>query len=629
MRRALRFTSWIFLTFVGASCPGPKTQGGDTAPPKAPAPTAASNQEGLHVIATRDPGLTFKLGEGVEGAEARRPTPPAPAAPLADAVVQKILARLAPLKTEAGDQKEFAMRDKSLPPPRTGKTVKESFPPPEAPPVPDKTEVGPLEVLRHAPEGEVPLAPHVSLSFSQPMVAVTSYAELEKLPIPAKLDPQPPGRWRWVGTKTLLFEPPRGGDGDRFPMATDYTVTVPAGTRSATAGTLAKAATWKFSTPPVTLEAFFPEDGPVKRDPVLFAAFDQKIQPQAVLATVHVTAAGKEYGVRLATRDEIAADAGVSRLAAALDADARQDRYLAFKPSELLPVDAAVSVAIGPGTPSAEGPRRTTKAIEKGFRTYGAMRINDQSCRKGDECPPTSALWVSFTNPIDEKKFSREMVKVEPAIPSMKVVARGNGLSLVGRTKGRTTYVATFGAQIPDTFGQTHEKEERITFRVGSAGKSLFAMGGNFVVLDPNAGARFSVYSVNHSAVHVKAFAQAPETWKDFAKFMREVWNREQVPPDPPGRRVIDETVPVKGEPDELTETSIDLGRALTGGSGSVVLLVEPTVRPKNRWEWQPVIVWVSRSRASSSRSRRRASRPRPTHRARRGCRSARRPGRC
>src|SRR5262249_21159392 len=30
-----------------------------------------------------------------------------------------------------------------------------------------------------------------------------------------------------------------------------------------------------------------------------------------------------------------------------------------------------------------------------------------------------------------------------------------------------------------------------------------------------------------------------------------------------------------------------------SGGSGSVVLLVEPTARPKERWEWRPVLVWI------------------------------------
>src|SRR5262249_8111279 len=159
-------------------------------------------------------------------------------------------------------------------------------------------------------------------------------------------------------------------------------------------------------------------------------------------------------------------------------------------------------------------------------------------------------------NSIETKKFARDMVKVEPEIPGLKVVASGTSITLSGRTKGRTTYVATFSDRIPDIFGQTHEKEEKVTFRVGSAQKSLFAMGGSFVVLDPSAGARFSVYSINQSALRVKAFAETPEGWSDFRKFMREVWNREQWPPDPPGQRVIDETVNVKGAADELTETS-------------------------------------------------------------------------
>ena len=39
------------------------------------------------------------------------------------------------------------------------------------------------------------------------------------------VNPEPPGEWRWVGSRTLLFEPV-----GRFPMATDYKVEAPAGT---------------------------------------------------------------------------------------------------------------------------------------------------------------------------------------------------------------------------------------------------------------------------------------------------------------------------------------------------------------------------------------------------------------
>ena len=124
----------------------------------------------------------------------------------------------------------------------TGATVLGAFPPKPGKPAP-KVAKGPLEVVRFAPEGDVPLAPHLSVTFSQPMVAVTSLEELAS-ETPVRLEPTPKGKWRWVGTKTLLFEPD-----ERFPMATEYTVTVPAGTKAKSGATLAKAVEWTFRTP--------------------------------------------------------------------------------------------------------------------------------------------------------------------------------------------------------------------------------------------------------------------------------------------------------------------------------------------------------------------------------------------
>ena len=115
-------------------------------------------------------------------------------------------------------EEPFAIREDSLPPPRTGRTARASFPPGEAAARPEAAPAGPLEVLRRMPEGEVPLAPHLSITFSQPMVALDSHAGLAREAIPARLSPQPPGEWRWVGTRTLVFEPEgRFADGDRLP----------------------------------------------------------------------------------------------------------------------------------------------------------------------------------------------------------------------------------------------------------------------------------------------------------------------------------------------------------------------------------------------------------------------------
>lgn len=572
-----------------AACPGgsPQQKSGLSSPPHA--------TDTFKVVETEDPGLTFHLAEGVEGADKREVTPPAKAAPLGDADTKKVIDRLPALVAKEGDEKPFAMRERSLPPPRTGATVKGAFPPVEAPPAPPPEEAGPLRVLRHQPEGDVPLAPHVAITFSQPMVPVTSLAEIEKMPVPAKLTPQPPGRWRWIGAKTLLYEPidnpPTPG---RFPMATDYTVDIAAGVKSQNGGTLDKAESFRFSTPTVRVATFHPQTGPTRRDPIMFASFDQKIDAAAVLETIHVRAGGQETKLRLATADEAKADKGVKGFVTALEAEGQTGRYVAFAPAAPLPVDAQVTVSIGPGTPSAEGPKKTASAQEFSFRTYGAMRIVDRTCQSDrDNCAPGTPLGVRFSNPIEAGKLAKSMVTIEPPIPGFKLVPSGDYLSIIGITRGRSRYKVTFSGRIPDEFGQTMGKDETVTFVTVAAPKSVFAMGGELVVLDPTGGPKFSVYSINHKEIRVKAWAKRPEDWGAFGKYMRETWYREQFPADPPGTPAINEVVTVKGDADELAETRIDLARVLKDGRGSALLLIEPTVRPKNRWEWTPVIVWV------------------------------------
>lgn len=87
---------------------------------------------------TEAKGLTLRLGEAQEGAPpATAPSPAAPGEPLSAADTARVLARLPELPAEPGDEKDFALREKSLPPPRTGATVKDAFPPPptdDAPP---------------------------------------------------------------------------------------------------------------------------------------------------------------------------------------------------------------------------------------------------------------------------------------------------------------------------------------------------------------------------------------------------------------------------------------------------------------------------------------------------------------
>jgi uncharacterized protein YfaS (alpha-2-macroglobulin family) len=540
-------------------------------------------------------GLQFRLSEGAEQPERQPANKTAPTSRLSESEIQNVLRRLPAVKTEAGDEQDFALRERSLPPPRTGKTINVSFPSSEPQPTPATT-TGPLEVLRIAPEGDVPLAPQLSITFSQAMVAVTSNDDLAAQDVPVKLTPQPPGKWRWVGTKTLLFVP----DG-RFPMATQYTASVAAGTKSANGGTLATGKTWTFATPPSTVKASYPStDTPVARDALMFVEFDQRIDPAAVLNTVKVMGAGSQLKIRLATQAEIDADKTVSQLAKS----AEKGRWLAFRAinSETgdarlaLPADSGITVQLGPGTPSAEGPRTTTSAQSFSFRTYGLFRITEHRCGYSNQCTPFDPWTITFSNPVDAALFDQSQLRVEPEMQSMKTQIYGNTLYITGTKRGRITYKVTLSNSIKDTFGQTLGKDESVTFNVGPAPPSLGSNGKAFVALDPSAPRSFSVYSINHSTLRVRLYAVAPEDWEKFASYMRFVYDYYEEKASkqtmPPGRLVYSKTVEVKSKPDEMVETELDLTPALKEGLGQVVVIVEGGVGARKR-ERQSIEAWV------------------------------------
>ena len=139
--------------------------------------------------------------------------------PLDTAGVSQLLNRLPDLEAEAADQVDFNRPPDTRPRPRPGTTVEQAFPPPLDATAPE-TASGPLEVLRFQPEGPVDLAPFISVTFNQPMVALSTVSQVEDADVPITITPAMPGRWIWLGTKTARFEYEPGAI-DRIPAATE------------------------------------------------------------------------------------------------------------------------------------------------------------------------------------------------------------------------------------------------------------------------------------------------------------------------------------------------------------------------------------------------------------------------
>ena len=561
MARSLGAAVLAASLFIG--CGGKKGDSGDAPPPK--------------VIAKDVPqGLDLRLSNGKTGKPAYDRTQIAKAEKLDAAAVTQLLARAAkPLVAEPADLQAFAIRPSSQPPPRTGQVITATFPgPPVDRPPPTATAAGKgLSVLRWMPEGEVPLAPELSITFSQPMVAVTSQEDAAKVQ-PVTLSPTPKGRWRWIGTRTILFDPEI-----RFPQATTFTVTVPAGTKSATGEALAAAKTFTFETPPPGMTTSWPNGGPQQLDVPIFIMFDQKIDPKAVLAKLRVKANGTARATRLLTEIEIEKAHDMKSLVEGAKADKQDGRWLALRTKDKLPPDAAIEIEIPEGTPSAEGPNTTKTAQKFSFRTYPPLKVVEAECGwgGGQGCRPRTPFRFEMNNPLDTEKFDLAQVSVSPAIADMKVFQSGNSITIAGTKAPRTGYSVTISGKIVDEFAQKLGDDDKRTFMVGDPEPAFFGPS-DMVVLDPMAkGRTLDFFSTSYDSLKVTLYKVTPADYAAYAKYLQERYRRDK-PPVIPGKKVFDDLVKVATGKDLLTETHVDLSPALdANGFGHVIAVIHPS----------------------------------------------------
>ena len=561
-----------------------------------PVESGSASRTGGFTGMTDDPTpIPVQLSEGRPQPQVSPTARPVDTEDLTAAERAAILARLPALPEDAAEQVDFKLPQDPIPPPRTGQTVSQSFPPDAAArQQPTAEPAGPLEVLRYSPEGEIPLAPFISVTFNQPMVALAALEDLAAAAVPARIEPNLPGTWRWVGAKTLTFEYD-SGEIDRLPKATAYRVTIPAGTESVSGGILAEDVSWTFTTPPPVLTASHPGDQSQPADPLFFIAFDQRVDPAAVLETVQVAAGSRVVPLRLASPEEVAADKTVSRLAE----NTSEGRWLAFRAVDPLPLDSAITVTVGPGTPSAEGPLTTAEAQSFSFRTYAPLRIEEHGCSwYGDDCRPLAPFYIRFNNPLDLAAFEEVQLTIQPELPGASANAFGNTINIQGATAGQTTYTVVVSAAVRDIFGQQLGRDERLTFRVGRAEPILTGPDQTLVTLDPSAASpELSVYAINYNKLDVKVYAVQPSDWPSFQRYLRE-YQRTDQEVLVPGRLVRDEVLAVESPADQLTEVRIDLSPHMDGSSGHFVVLVQPHAGLFDKQEyWRAVQVWVQVTR--------------------------------
>lgn len=535
-------------------------------------------------------GLRFSVSEGSAVEPQAEPVPAATTAPLSAQALRDLLARLPAFEADPQDRQTTALRDDSTPPPRSGASVAAPWPPTADIAAPEPPAEAELRVLRHAPEGEVGLMSQLSITFSQPMVVVSSQAEAAEH-VPALLEPQPAGTWRWLGTRTLVFEPTDG----RFPMATQYKVSVPAGTRSAVGRVLAQEHRFEFATPAPKLQLMYPQGAPQPLLPLLLMQFDQAVDLQAVLSQTRLIGPQRSlHSLQRVSLEELQKLPEFEAQRAALV----EGRWLALRPVEPLPKASAFRVEVAAELASLEGPRKTTSTQGWSFSTYQPLAVTEWRCGWNSgvrrDCDPENPWMVELNNPLDAASFDAGSIVVEPAVEDLQIDLSERHLQLRGLFSSRTQYRIVLPEALHDRFGQRLGPTSPLGLHTGDAQPMLTGPDRMVVTLDPAAAPAVSVYSRGLESLDVEIHRVEPTQWGEYQTWLRGAHSQD--PPRPlPGRRLHSGKV-WPGKAGGLTETVIALEGYLDQGLGHLLLRVRPASSDR-REHWRQVVVWVQSTR--------------------------------
>jgi alpha-2-macroglobulin len=516
----------------------------DPQPVTKPAPTG-TDLDGLVITTEQVPGVVDSTDPGAAKVEG-----------LSERKAGKLLAKLPPLPTR--ERPLPPLRPATAPPPQTGDTIDLPFPDPSELAPAATAAQGPLEVVRWSPEGDVDLQPQVRLTFSQPMVDVAGVQVPEGDVIPARLEPRQPGRWRWVGTRTLIFEPEAP-----LPRATDFALSVPAGTASATGGELVVEHRQTFRTEGPKFVGVSPDGGtPARRDGAVRLRFDLPVDPAQILPLVQVTAngAGHPFGpVEVTGPNEVA-----------------------FTPVRPFPLAAQVEVTVAAGALSTQGTVPFGKDRSHTFAVHDALGVTRHRC--GDwNCRAGTDLVVEFNNQLDVEAFDAKAIRVDPPLRGQEIEASWGSIWIRGDS-APGTYKVTLPGSLKDVYGQKLGRNKVLTFEVvveGPLRAQLQVPRGDMVVLDPDSAPVLPILSVRHPSYVVRINRVRPEdhpAWMDF-RYRLERWHRSGDGgrrPDAPGDEIADVLV----RPDALEQPfllELDLASYLepSGGTGHLGLTIE------------------------------------------------------
>lgn len=246
-------------------------------------------------------------------------------------------------------------------------------------------------IVHHGPVDAATSDATINIVFSRAIRALD--ASDDDAPIPVTLTPAVEGKWHWVGTHGVQFQPKAG----RLPLGTQFKVSVPATVTALTGEQLGKPFEFAFFTPAPRLEAHVPYDGAtgLSLKPEILLGFNQPIDPSelATKLTLHAGSKTVAYDLSLA--------------------EPKDGKSWAVIPKAALPRNTQIQIELQPGLHSiGGGDVASPHARSFSFHTYGPLTA---TARCGwSECSPEATLTIELTNAVPLSEL-RQRLSITPA----------------------------------------------------------------------------------------------------------------------------------------------------------------------------------------------------------------------
>ncbi len=376
-----------------------------------------------------------------------------------------------------------------------------------------------LQVVTVSPRGTAASpaeSQRIVVTFNQPVVALSGLSDQPVTTGPFSITPAITGTFRWLGTSSVEFQPDKP-----LPLATKFTVTIPAGLKAASGASLAQAYTWSFETARPQVVRTLPEEGAqwLEVNTEIVLRFNQPVHLDAANFITITSGASNTattnkipFTLRRPTQEEMQQlGTRVSRRRAARRGVASRDTvhedtnpFIVIKPTAPLPLGQQIKITVQAGLHATAGPLGMAAPFVLKFSTANVFRFKDWEPK--EPAPPLVNLTFHFTNPVSVADLIKHL-RFDPAIMIPEYYNIWDWYqadpNLSFYFPPDTTITFTIGSDLPDQFGNKLGKA--VTGKITTTGfpsQMRFTSGPGIVEADGQR--RVPIEGMNLSSVDMR-----------------------------------------------------------------------------------------------------------------------------